>query len=81
MGKYYKGTDRLRELAGLKEQFSDIHSDIAYRTDGPVTKHVAIYRALQLARKSNYDIDDIASELQDVLDYIDENGDIPSNEY
>lgn len=85
MKKYTKETSRLMELAGLKNStndiFDDIYSHIAHATDGPVSKYVAITRALELAKKSTYHTDDIAAVLIDVLDYIDEDGDIPSNEY
>lgn len=56
----------------------EIISDLTHQTDGPVTKHVVIFRAIELAYKHAYTEDSIAEALYNVLeDFVE----LPSNEF
>jgi hypothetical protein len=60
---------------------SEIKDYLLTATDGPVTKFVVMYRALELAATKTCDTYEIANVLDDCLDDLTKFGDIPSNEF
>lgn len=49
--------------------------------DGPVNRFTVISRASQIAYSQTFDADTVAEALADAIDWLDENGDLSTNEF
>lgn len=59
----------------------EVYHSLLSQADGPVTKFVAIHRAVECAYARTFDIEEISNALSDALDFLEENGDLSTNEY
>lgn len=65
----------------MKTLQDEILHEITHQCDGPVTEFVAIYRAINLAKITNWDTQDIADALDTALTDLRGNGSLASNEF
>lgn len=62
-------------------EMTEIYNDLISQSDGPVTKFVVVSRAIEIALTQEYDAVTISNALMDAMDYIDDNGSLPTNEF
>lgn len=59
----------------------EVYHELLSQCDGPVTPFVAISRAIELAYANTYNVEEISNALSDALDFLANNGDLPTNEF
>lgn len=62
-------------------EITEVYNDLLSQCDGPVTRFVAISRAIELAYAKTFDSETISNALSDALDFLSENGDLSTNEF
>lgn len=62
-------------------EITEVYNHLVSQCDGPVTRFVVIARAIEWAYARTFDPETISNALSDALDFLNENGDLPTNEF